>query len=98
MSEQEQANSGRDAALVLENPAYIAAMKLMRESITDMWRSCPLRDAEGQLLLLQTMRLADTFEAVLSGMVQAGKMAAHKLDIDGQRNESGARKLLRRVL
>lgn len=98
MTDQQISQQGLDASMVLENPAYVEAMKLLRESITDKWRACPIRDAEGQRLLLQTMRLADTFEEVLSGMVQRGKFAQHQINIDKERNESGVRKALRRVL
>lgn len=98
MTEQQESQQGVDAASVLENQAYLDAMKLLRDSIVDKWRACPIRDQEGQKLLLQTMRLADTFEQVLNGMVQRGKMAQHKIDIDAVRNESGARKFLRKVL
>ena len=98
MTDHQESQQGGDAASVLENPSYVAAMQLMRDSIVDKWKNCPIRDDEGQRLLLQTMRLADTFEQVLNGMVQRGKMAQHKLDIDAMRNESGARKLIRRIL
>lgn len=98
MTDHQSAQSGIDAASVLDNPAYIDAMKLLRDSIVDKWKSCPIRDDEGQRLLLQTMRLADTFEQVLGGMVQRGKMAQHKIDVDAVRNESGARKLMRRIV
>jgi hypothetical protein len=30
--------------------------------------------------------------------VQAGKMASHQIDLDNERNESAARKFMRRVL
>ena len=98
MSDYQESQQGIDSAQVLENAAYKQAMVLMRESIIDKWKACPIRDQEGQTLLLQTMRLADTFEEVLRGMIERGKFAQHRIDIDNQRNESGARKMMRRVL
>ena len=98
MSEQQISNRGLEASQVLENPAYREAMEALKASIVAKWKECPLRDKEGQTLTLQMMRLADTFEAILSGYVEAGKYAAHKLSVDDARDESVARKFMRRVL
>ncbi len=100
MTDQQANSLGIEAMQVMQSEAYTLAMKAMRDAIVSKWKSCPIRDQEGQLLLLQTMRLADTFEEVLTGMVESGKFAHHKLQqgLDEARNESGARKLMRRVL
>lgn len=98
MSEQQISNRGVEASLVLSNPAYLEAMQLLRESIVAKWKECSLRDEQGQVLTLQMMKLADTFEGLLGGFVEAGKMAQHKLELDKERNESAARRIMRRVL
>jgi hypothetical protein len=98
MTEQQISNRGLEASQVLGNPAYVEAMQMLRQSIVAKWKECSLRDPEGQLLTLQMMKLADTFEALLSGMVEAGKYAQHQIDLDEARNESTARKFMRRVL
>jgi hypothetical protein len=50
------------------------------------------------MLLLQLAKLADKFEGILGGMVQSGRLAQHKIELNEVRNESPARKLMRRVL
>lgn len=98
MNEQQISDRGVEAAKVLESQAYKDAMAMLRESVVSKWKSVSLRDAEGQRLTLQMMKLADTFEGLLSGMVEAGKFANHKLDLDRVRDESAARRIMRRVL
>lgn len=84
--------------MVLDNEAYKAAMLALREQVVTQWKACPIRDKEGQLLLLQLAKLTDKFEGILRGMVEAGKFAHHQINLDAERNESGARRLMRRVL
>lgn len=98
MSEQQISNRGLDASAVLENAAYREAMDSLRASIVAKWKEVSLRDKEGQTLTLQMMKLADTFEAMLNGYVEAGKFANHKLDLDKMRDESVAKRIMRRVL
>lgn len=88
---------GRNADLVLSNPAYAEAMARMKSEVIDTWKACPVRDREGQLLLLQLAKLADKFEGILSGMVRGGQLAQHKIDVDAERNESMAKRFLRKV-
>lgn len=98
MNDQQVSDRGMEAAHILESQAYKDAMSMMRESIVSKWKTVSLRDVEGQKLTLQMMKLADTFESLLSGMVEAGKFANHKLDVDRLRDESAARRIVRRVL
>jgi hypothetical protein len=98
MNEQQISNRGVEASHVLENSAYQEAMTLLRESIVAKWKEVSLRDKEGQTLTLQMMKLADTFESLLHGFVQAGKFADSKIDLDRLRDEGLARKIMRRVL
>lgn len=98
MTEHQTSQQGLDARMVLDNAAYQQAMTTLRAQVVEQWKSCPIRDREGQMLLLQLAKLTDKFEAILSGMIEAGKFAQHKIDVDKERNESGARRLVRRVL
>ena len=98
MNDQQIATHGVYASQVLENPAYQEAMKLLRQQVVEAWKDCPVRDAEGQLLLLQLAKLTDKFEAILQGAVESGKLADHRLKLDDLRNESPARKWVRRVV
>lgn len=98
MTDQQTSQQGLDARMVLENESYKAAMQALRAQVVEQWKACPIRDQEGQLLLLQLAKLADKFEGILAGMVEGGKFAQRRIDLDEIRNESGARKLVRRVL
>ena len=98
MTDNETANQGREAADVLENSAFKAGIEAMRNEVIQQWKACPIRDAEGQLLLLQLAKLTDKFESMLAGYVQGGKLAQEKININALRNESATRKMMRRVL
>lgn len=97
MTEQQTITAGHDARQVLDNPVYKEAMELLKADVIQAWKSCPVRDGEGQLLLLQLMKLADKFEGILSGFVENGKLAQRKLELDNIRSESKPKQLLRRV-
>jgi urease accessory protein UreF len=97
MSEKVTALKGRDAALVLDNPAYKEAHALLKNVVMEQWKACPIRDREGQVLLLQLAKLTDKFEAILTGMVENGKMAQHKIDMDNLRDETQTRRFFRKV-
>ena len=97
MTDQQTATMGNDATQVLGNPAYSEAMALLKAAVVEKWRNAPIRDAEGQRLLLQMAKLADDFEAILGGFVQHGKLAQHKIDVDRVRSESKPKQLLRRA-
>jgi hypothetical protein len=98
MTNQQIAQKGFEASQVLDNPAYRAAMDALRAEVVEAWKKCPVRDKEGQVLLLQLAKLTDKFESVLTGMVEGGKFATRQLELDELRNESAGRKLMRRVL
>ena len=95
---QQLADLGVEARQVLSNPAFNEALRLMREDAYTQWKKCPIRDAEGQRLLLQAARLTDKVESVLRGILESGKLASAKLAIDEERDESAPRRLMRRIL
>jgi hypothetical protein len=92
------AQRGAEAAQVLGNRAYIEAMQTMREEVYASFKACPIRDTEGLRLLAQLARLTEKFEVLLAGYVESGRLAQSKIDIDGERDESGARRVLRKIL
>jgi hypothetical protein len=98
MTEQQISSRGVEASQILESAVYQEAMEALRAAIVNKWKECPLRDKEGQTLSLQMMRLADTFEGLLRGYVEAGKYANHQIDLNAARAESPARRILNRVL
>ena len=97
MTLRSDAQRGIDATAVLDNVAFKEAMELLKSSVIDQWKACPIRDREGQLLLLQLARLADKFEGLLVGTVERGKLAQRKIELDELRDESQARRFFRRV-
>ena len=97
VNERAAVELGRNADLVLSNPAYADAMARMKSEVIATWKDCPVRDREGQLLLLQLAKLTDKFEASLASMVQGGKLAQHKINIEAERNESRTQRFLRKV-
>lgn len=97
MTLNQQVNLGIEASQVLESEAFKQAMNGLRTQVIEQWKACPIRDKEGQTLLLQLAKLTDKFESLLVGMVEGGKFAQHKINVDAERNESPARQFFRRV-
>lgn len=96
MTEQQTQSMGQDARLVIESPAYQAAMASLKAQVVQQWIDCPVRDKEGALLLLQLAKLSDKFNAILTGMVEAGKFATYRIDLENERDESKAKKMARK--
>jgi hypothetical protein len=97
MNEKHAVLRGREASAVLENEAFKAAMDGLKTVVLDQWKQCPVRDREGQVLLLQLAKLTDKFESILFGMIENGKLAQNKLDLDAIRDESPSRRWVRKV-
>ena len=97
MNDQQTNQRGIDATSVLENVAFKEALSILKQAVVDQWKDCPVRDKEGQLLLLQLAKLTDKFEGILIGIVETGKLAKHRIDLDRLRDESKARQFLRKV-
>ena len=93
----QQVQRGTEAAQVLDNGAFKEALQIMRDDAVKAWRDCPIRDTEGQQLLLQHAKLIDKFEGILRGVVESGKFAQRKIDIDDARSESKVQRMLRKV-
>lgn len=98
MTEQQQVLRGQEAAQVLDNEAFKLAMQSLKSSVLDQWKACPIRDQEGQTLLLQLAKLTDKFESLLIGMIESGKFAQRQIELDKLRNEPKARQFVRKVL
>lgn len=85
------------AQQVLNNEAYRAAMDSLKAQVVQQWKDCPVRDREGALLLLQLAKLCDKFDGILSGMIEAGKFAQMKIDLDKERDEGKLKRLARKI-
>ena len=97
MTPHQTAQRGTDAARVLDSPAFKEAMTALRSQVVEQWKSCPVRDKEGQTLLLQLAKLTDKFEGILIGLVEQGKHAQGRIDLDLVRDEPPARQFFRKV-
>lgn len=98
MSEQLDVLRGKEASMILESEAFKLAMSSLKTAVLEQWKACPIRDKEGQVLLLQLAKLTDKFESILVGMVQNGNFAQRKIDLDKLRDEPQARQFIRKVL
>jgi hypothetical protein len=97
MTEQQVNQRGIDATQVLDNLAFKDAFAKLNEAVLAQLDACPIRDDEGRLLLTQLRKLSFMYEGILRGMVENGKLAKSRIDIDSVRNESPARKSVRMV-
>ena len=97
MTDQQTNQRGIDATQVLDNLAFKEALIGLKQAVVDQWKESPIRDKEGQLLLLQLAKMTDKFESILIGMVETGKLAKHKIDMNTLRDESEPRQILRRI-
>lgn len=98
MTEYDIANIGKEGSRLKENEAYKAAMSAMHEQINLQWKNTPIRDKEGQTLILQLARCADIFESALSGLIESGKFAQSKIDLDlARETQQGIRKYFPRA-
>lgn len=88
---------GQEAARILESEVFKLAIQTLKDSVNEQWKSCPIRDKEGQLLLLQLAKVTDKFEGIFVGLVEQGKMVQHKIDLDNARNEPQVRRFFRKV-
>ena len=96
MSDHKDVLKGREAQAVLDNAAFQQAMQTLKDSVAEQWKACPIRDREGQVLLLQLAKLTDKFEALLIGMVKSGEFAQRRIDLDRERDEPKLRQMARR--
>ena len=97
LNDQQILARGQDAERVLQSEAFKLAMSTLRESVIENWRNCPVRDKEGQLLLLQLAKVTDKFESILMGLLEQGKMSHHKIDLDAARDEPQVRRFFRKI-
>ena len=51
MTDNQEVSRAQDAMRILDNATYQEAMKALHAQIIEQWKDCPIRDAEGQLLL-----------------------------------------------
>lgn len=97
MTDHQIAQRMQAAQEVLRNEAYRAAMTDLKAQIVQSWKDCPVRDKEGALLLLQLAKLCDKFDGMLTGMIEGGKLAQMRIDLDKERDENKLARLARKM-
>jgi hypothetical protein len=98
MDKHKEVLLGKDAQAILDNAAYQHAIKSMKDIVISQWKDCPIRDKEGQLLLLQLAKLTDKFESIFIGLIDNGKYAAHQIELENLRDESAFKRMKRKVM
>lgn len=98
MTLNEKIDAGREAGLLRDNPAFIAAMKMLRDSCHQRLADCPLKDQEGLTLIAQQLKVVNSFDAALSGLIEGGKQALQDWkNANNARRDSALQRTLRRV-
>lgn len=80
MNVYEEDARGKQAEELLENAIYREAIDKLRQSLVDKWRSCPIRDKEGQHELKLMDKLLTDVEGYIANIAKTGKMAAITLE------------------
>ena len=96
MTDDQIIKAGSDAAQVLDNPAFQSALAQLHDLAHQAFKRTDIRDAEGLKLARQFAAVTDDFEQILRRMVEGGKFA--QMNIDKHRDESTARRVVRRIL
>lgn len=94
MTDQQISEMGIQARQVLENPAFIEAMRRVHEIAHLQFKKADLRDAEGLKLARQFAAVTDDFESIMHRMVEGGKLV--QLSLDKHRDESDLKRAARR--
>lgn len=72
-------NRAEHARRLLSDQLLQDALAAIHEGVTRAWIDCPQRDKEGKEALWQLAKTADKFKALLTGYIEAGKLAADQL-------------------
>lgn len=75
----DQQGRGQVALQLLENELLKEALDAIDREVMEQWVGCPARDKEGKEALWQLIKTSRKFREVLTGYIDTGKLAAHKL-------------------
>ena len=78
MNPEELKRRGEHARQLLDDPLLNETIELIEKDIIEAWIACPIRDTEGQRLLLQEIRQARKLKGVLTGVMETGKYEAYQ--------------------
>ncbi|MFL9934233.1 hypothetical protein P0D88_34800 [Paraburkholderia sp. RL18-103-BIB-C] len=79
MTKEQEVERGRQAAAILENPAFREAVEALEKTYTDDWRNTPAPDAQGRERLYVALQVSRDFSAQLVSMIATGKISAQQL-------------------
>lgn len=79
MTKEQEVERGRQAAAILENPAFKEAVDALEKTYTDDWRNTPAADAQGRERLYVALQVSRDFMGHLVSMVASGKISAQQL-------------------
>ena len=96
MTPHQTQQRGIEAKRILDSEVFKDAMTTLDAQIVQQWKSTPVTDQQQQVLLLQLSKVKDIFVSTLHGLIASGSMATRQINLDAERNESAARKAVRR--
>ena len=71
---------GENARRLLSDKVLQEAIAGIKKEITDQWAATPARDEEGREWIWRHYKVAERFEAMLKGYVEAGRVEAFKVE------------------
>lgn len=83
MTKEKEAERGRQAELLLDNPIYRESIEAVRTAIIAQWQACPIRDKEGQHELKLMNKLLNDLVANINTVAETGRLA--KLQIEREK-------------
>lgn len=97
MSEHKAVLRGKEAQAVLDNEAFKLAFSMLKDAIDEKRSQISVRDPQGLVIAALWERIHKDYEAILVGMVQNGSFAQRKIDMDKLRDDSQAKRFVRKV-
>jgi hypothetical protein len=85
LSLHDEVRFGTDAQRLLSDPTLVKAFDDVEAAILQRWKAAPVRDRDAQHELKLMFKLLGDVRANLEQAVSDGKMAAHELKIQQQR-------------
>lgn len=77
---QKEAERGAHAERLLSDSLLQEAFQKLEERIIEMWRDAPIRDTEGQQLLLVRMRTLDEIRKHIETIAKTGRLSMEMLE------------------
>lgn len=76
MTEEELIQRAERARVIVNDPIYADAMKMLKQAIIDQWGGCPARDKEGREWLWNYYQVCMKFEEQFQSIMNSGTLAA----------------------